>query len=77
MASVYSGVQEEKAAIREEITILRFSPESGFVKEFTFFKSGPFDVGKMGQAEGKTSCQDVVSPDTGNQQWFDQSRRRG
>lgn len=77
VASVYGGLQEGKAAIREEITILRFSPESGFVREFTFFESGPFDVGKMGQAEGKTSCQNVVSPDTGNQRWFDQRRGRG
>lgn len=77
VASVYGSLQEEKAALREEVTILRFSPESGFVREFTFLKVVHLMLGKMGQAEGKTRCQDVVSPDTGKQQWFDQSRRGG
>lgn len=77
LASVYGGLQEEKAALREEVTILRFSPESGFVRKFTFLKVVHLMLGKMGQAEGKTRCQDVVSPDTGKQQWFDQSRRGG
>lgn len=38
VASVYGGLQEEKAANQEEIIILCFSPESGFVREFTVLK---------------------------------------
>lgn len=46
VASVYGGLQEEKAALREEVTNLRFSPESGFVREFTFLKVAHLMLGK-------------------------------